>query len=72
MLSLKKHINNTDVAALFLNTIQVPCGLKVRLEWFNIVDPNRIFPICEDEVFIKNEDIDNWIPWNPETKQSTK
>lgn len=60
-MKLYKHVNNTEVAAEFKRVIKVPTGRKIKVTWYNIVNPNNIYPCgITEEIFIKEDDIKNW------------
>ena len=66
-MKLMKHINNTDVAAEFLRVVRIPRGAKVKVCWYNIVNPKNIYPIgIVEEVFIPTEKLTEWKVWAPQ------
>lgn len=67
MLSLLKHKNNADVA-MFIQHQRLRNdnkGYIANITWFNVVNPKNIFFIKHDTVFIKLEDLNNWLPYEP-------
>lgn len=72
IMNLYKHKNNTDVAIM---PIKVPFfvkeknGYKIRVKWFNIVNPKKIFDLFITEtIFVKKSDISNWKYYEPTVK----
>lgn len=60
-LSLYKHNLNTDVAFSVIKQFTKPNGdIKLKVKWFNIVNPDNIFPIDDDKILITKEQIKNW------------
>jgi hypothetical protein len=58
---LYKHRNNTDVAFSPSSVSKKPNGdLKLEGDWFNIVNPIKIFFIDHDKITIKKKDILDW------------
>lgn len=64
-MELKKHKYNNDVAVSFLHTLYIPNkqGSKIKVLWFNIVNPNNIYAIERETIFIKDQDLPNWLPY---------
>lgn len=58
---LYKHVNCTDVAIKPLRIVQIPKGLKVKVSWYNVVNPNHFWPMgLTEEVLITKEQLPNW------------
>jgi len=56
-----KHVNNTDVAAEFLEIKETKKGYKVKVQWINIVNPKNFYFIdLIEEIFIRDKDLKNW------------
>lgn len=61
--NLYKHENCTDVAILPIKIFYVfeKSGYKVKVRWFNIVNPDNIYDINFSEtIFIKANDLKRW------------
>lgn len=61
--TLFKHINNTDVAAEFLKNYYIPekKTYKIKISWWNIVNPDNIYPIgITETITISKEKINDW------------
>lgn len=66
MIELYKHSNNVDVAIEPLALITLDDSYKVLVQWYNITNPSKIFPIKSPEtVFIKKSDFKNWHRYTP-------
>lgn len=64
-LQLYKHSNNTDVAILVLRSRKWANGTELKVQWWNIVNPNNIFYTGEQEVIvIPEEQLSNWKPYD--------
>lgn len=59
-INLYKHNKNTDVAMHIISRRRHRNGIKMRIYWFNIANPKKIYPICSDDIVIKQKDLTNW------------
>ena len=60
---LYKHKNCTDVAIELLRQpsfVKENSLYKMKVRWFNVVNPDNIYYICEGNIEIKKEDLKNW------------
>lgn len=58
-----KNIHNTDVAIfpLYVRFVPQKGVYKVKVRWFNIVNPENVFDMnLTEEIQIKVEDMKNW------------
>lgn len=62
-MQLYKHKDTTDVAIM---PIAYLTGRKIRVIWFNIVNPLNVQQVKPDTIEIKHEDMKNWVPYYPE------
>lgn len=62
-----KHKNNTDVAFISdykFKRFEKEDFTKIRVNWYNIVNKNNIYPIALDTICIKDKDWKNWEIFN--------
>jgi hypothetical protein len=59
---LVKHVDCIDVAMVVKKRffIREKNGFKCKIDWFNISNPENIYRICADKVFIRADDMKNW------------
>lgn len=60
-----KHINNTDVAfrptrIIVNHRLQI---YKCSGYWLNIVNPQKVDLIAQDEIHVKIADLNNWVEY---------
>ncbi len=59
-----RHRNNTDVAMQVVKSYWIPekDGYKVKVYWWNIVNPSNQFKLFvhTNYEFVKREDVKNW------------
>lgn len=56
-----KHIKALDTAIKPLHIVITKTHFKVKCIWLNIVNPNNVYLIGNDNINIKIEEINNWI-----------
>lgn len=55
-----KHELNTDVAFQVRKQFSLPNKVKLRITWYNIVNPKNIYRIEDDKIEIKKKDLKKW------------
>ena len=66
---LYQHVNCIDTAIMPVRVIHIPCGLKVKVKWFNVSNPENPWYLgLTETIFIKKEQVKNWIQWSKDGK----
>lgn len=58
-----KHIRNRDVAFQEFTRYKCNGGYKLKGAWINIVNVTKPYFMVIDNIFIKDEDMVNWIDY---------